>query len=230
MLLCDSAKKYAWNCITGEWVLYGEDDRREFVIWTVEFGIPDRGHEVPLLRPAEDNPEVEVGYPEPAWDLHPDQKLVQDLNRLHRLSSRLSNNGIQMDLKKLDPTGNLIPKSWLIELRTGKGRKERPYLEAIYILSEIVYWYRPSKNGRKRYAGDVLQLSYNQMSERSHMTKMTVKAACDYLEEVGLIFRELRNIVSNGHHLSNVMYIYLDFDKVKDITYREKTSKATPLD
>jgi len=207
--------------MTGEWVLFDKDDRREFEVWVVEFGIPGNGIKVPLLRPldAEGHPGEEVSYPEPAWDLHPDQKLVQDLNRLHRLISEWPENRIQKEIEKLDLSGNVIPKSWYKELRTGKGDKERPYYEAINVLSEVVYWYRPSKDGKKKYAGDVLQLSYNQIADRFFMVKNTAKSACDFLEEEGLIFRELRNIVSNGHHLSNVMYIYLILDKLEVITY-----------
>lgn len=59
----------------------------------------------------------------------------------------LSSGNVVVDkLREINLDGNVIPHSWYGQLRkkTKKG-VEKPYLNAIVILAEITYWYRPKK-------------------------------------------------------------------------------------
>ncbi len=68
-------------------------------------------------------------------------------------------------------TGNVIPESWYKEILRDNGK---PYLLAIILLSEIVYWYRPTEDRdessgcvvglSKKFRGDLLQKSYEELS------------------------------------------------------------------
>jgi hypothetical protein len=188
-------------------------------------------------------------YQEPDWSAYPDQEFLmkitaylrndnvsnqeisqeenQEVNSqeeqpeetLYEEDEFSSDESIQSSIEKIDLAGNIVPCKWFHQLRTGKGNKERPYYEAIAILSEIVYWYRPSKTtGKKKYQDDLLQLSYGQIAERFGMSKGAAKAACDYLEELGVIKRVFRNFTTRGRHLSNVMYVELFIDRLYEIT------------
>ena len=123
-------------------------------------------------------------------------------------------------------TGNTIPHTWYQHLRkttehsTGKaGVKEieRPYLEAIVILSDIIYWYRPQilrdeTTGQvvainRRFRADKLQRSYQQLADMFGLGKDQARAAVKYLEDAGLITAEFRSLVVRGVKLSNVLYL-----------------------
>ena len=45
-------------------------------------------------------------------------------------------------ISELNFSGNIIPTVWYSKLKKTYRNKEIPYLEAIIILSEIIYWYR----------------------------------------------------------------------------------------
>ena len=110
-------------------------------------------------------------------------------------------------------TGNITPQAWYktIVKETGK-----PHLAAIVILSDIVYWYRPTElrdesTGqiiaiRKKFKADLLQRSYQQN-------------AIIFLEKLGVIKRVFRTINLNGLVVNNVLYIELIVEKLKELTY-----------
>lgn len=123
-------------------------------------------------------------------------------------------------------SGNVIPHTWYQHItkttehsagKAGVKLIERPYLEAIVILSDIVYWYRPQivrdeKTGQvvsinKRFAADKLQRSYQQLADMFGLGKDQARAAVKHLEKSGLITTEFRTLVVRGVKLSNVLYI-----------------------
>ena len=53
-----------------------------------------------------------------------------------------SGNGIVDAMGSINITGNIIPAVWY---RTITKENGKPYLLAIVILADIVYWYRPSE-------------------------------------------------------------------------------------
>lgn len=127
-------------------------------------------------------------------------------------------------MQGIDLKGNIIPHQWFNTIKKSNGAVD---LVAIVTLSEIVYWYRPSyqfnESGmmvgiKQKFDGDTLQKSYDDLSEKLGLTKRQVREAVVRLEEMELVKREFRNIVVRGTHLSNVLFIHLNVDKLKEIT------------
>ena len=130
-------------------------------------------------------------------------------------------------LAEMSISGNVTPVNWYKTILRENGK---PYLLAICVLSEIVYWYRPVEvrdehsgmtiGYRKKFREDLLQKTYNDFAEQFGESRRSVKAAFDRLEEIGVIRREFRNIETNsGMVLNNVMYIDLCVDKLYTCTY-----------
>lgn len=123
-------------------------------------------------------------------------------------------------------TGNITPQAWYktIVKETGK-----PHLAAIVILSDIVYWYRPTElrdesTGqiiaiRKKFKADLLQRSYQQIAEQFGLSKKEATNAIIFLEKLGVIKRVFRTINMNGLVVNNVLYIELIVEKLKELTY-----------
>ena len=130
-------------------------------------------------------------------------------------------------LAEMNISGNVTPVNWYKTILRENGK---PYLLAICVLSEIVYWYRPVEvrdehsgmtiGYRKKFREDLLQKTYNDFAEQFGESRRSVKAAFDRLEEIGVIRREFRNVETNsGMVLNNVMYIDLCVDKLYTCTY-----------
>ena len=128
---------------------------------------------------------------------------------------------------KMNISGNVTPHIWFKTILTQAGK---PYYLAISILSDIVYWYRPTEirdensgfvlGWRKRFKEDMLQRSYDQFAEMYGESKKTVTRAIIALEELGVIKRVFRTIKSSsGTMLNNVLYIDLDPGRLYEITY-----------
>lgn len=130
-------------------------------------------------------------------------------------------------LAEMSISGNVTPVNWYKTILRENGK---PYLLAICVLSEIVYWYRPVEvrdehsgmtiGYRKKFREDLLQKTYNDFAEQFGESRRSVKTAFDRLEEIGVIRREFRNIETNsGMVLNNVMYIDLCVDRLYTCTY-----------
>lgn len=125
-------------------------------------------------------------------------------------------------------TGNVIPQSWY---RTITKETGKPYLAAIVILSDIVYWYRPTEERdestgrvvamRKKFKSDLLQRSYSQIAEQFGITKRDATNAIVALEKLGVIRRVFRKMEVGGMTLSNVLFLALDPDRLAEITFPE---------
>lgn len=124
----------------------------------------------------------------------------------------------------------IIPEAW-----DGSIQKKRnhPYFHAIIILSEILYWYRPSeysdeatgeRHFKKKFYGDFWQISMGTLSEKFDLSKDQVKTALDFLEEgKKVITRHYRTIETRTGKASNVMYIELIPEVLLALTYPEET-------
>jgi len=156
-----------------------------------------------------------------------------------------SGNAVVDKLREINFDGNVIPHSWYGQLRkkTKKG-VEKPYLNAIVILAEITYWYRPKKifndegqliGYKKKFIEDILQKSYKQLSKKTGLSERAIKDAIVYLEKKGIIKRVFRNIYyeQRAVTLSNVMYIVLNVHKLIEITFpaldREKKEYVSKI-
>ena len=131
--------------------------------------------------------------------------------------------------------GNVIPQSWYREILRDNGK---PYLLAVTLLSDIVYWYRPVEERdessgyviglRKRFRGDLLQKTYEEYAALYGESKRTIKAALDRLEELGLIRKVFREIkLKNGTKIPNVMYIEIFPDRIEEISHYDIQPSAS---
>lgn len=94
-------------------------------------------------------------------------------------------------LAEMNISGNVTPVNWY---KTILRENSKPYLLAICVLSEIVYWYRPVEvrdehsgmtiGYRKKFREDLLQKTYNDFAEQFGESRRSVKAAFDRLEEI----------------------------------------------
>ena len=131
-------------------------------------------------------------------------------------------------LSRIRLTGNVIPPAWYHTILRETGK---PYLIAIVILSDIVYWYRAAEvrdegsgqllGYRKRFKADLLQRSYQQMADQFGITKRDATNAIVELEKLGVIRRVFRTLTINGQSIPNVLFIELDVDILERLTFPE---------
>lgn len=126
---------------------------------------------------------------------------------------------------EINVEGNIIPHTWYDHLRYPSGK---PHLNAIIILSEIVYWYRPvavkdERTGRllgqrKKFEGEWLQRTRGSFSDQFGLTKKQAKDAFNFLEDKGVIRILVKKSIKlpNGKKLGNVPYIALNPEKVHE--------------
>ena len=150
-----------------------------------------------------------------------------------------SGNEIVDMVGRISITGNIIPQIWYKTITHPSGK---PYLEAIVILSDIVYWYRPTevrdeRTGeviayRKRFKADLLQRSYADLAQQFGISKREATNAVVALEKIGVVRRCLRTIDVNGTKMANVLFLELvpkallalTCGEVTPITFKSDTS------
>lgn len=142
-------------------------------------------------------------------------------------------NEIVDQMGRLQITGNIIPAAWYRTICRDTGK---PYLTAIVILSDIVYWYRPVEvrdegsgqllGFRKKFKSDLLQRSYQQMADQFGISKRDATNAIVELEKLGVIKRVFRNLELNGQIVPNVLFLKLDVDRLKHLTFPEENDET----
>lgn len=153
------------------------------------------------------------------------------------MGSLASGNYIVDQMGVLNISGNVIPQIWYKTITKTTGK---PYLLAITLLADIVYWYRPKEvrdeasgqlvGWHKKFKSDLLQKTYQQYADLLGESKRSVKAALDRLEELDVIRKEFRDIeYENGLTMYNLMYIALNVDVLAKLTYPEKTWESAEL-
>jgi hypothetical protein len=120
--------------------------------------------------------------------------------------------------------GNIIPHSWYQKLKLPSGKVN---LQAITVLSEICYWYRPTEvrdeytgcllRLEKKFHSDKLQRSYESFSSLG-LTRDQAYRACHYLQDEGLITLESRTITTNtGIKIPHVLFIGINPKAIKEL-------------
>lgn len=132
---------------------------------------------------------------------------------------------VYMNVKDLALEGNLIDNGWIENLKYDNGKTN---LNAVMILSEIVYWYRPTEirnessgqieGYKKKFRADKLQKTYQALGDRFGLSKRQAKDACDFLKSKDIISVEFRTIKTESGSLPNVMFIEPIFENLKAIT------------
>lgn len=141
-----------------------------------------------------------------------------------------SGNEIVDAMGSINISGNIIPAIWY---RTITKENGKPYLLAIVILADIVYWYRPSEvrdqgtghilGWRKKFSEDILRQSYQYYADLFGESKKTVKTAMDKLEKLQVIRREFRTVsYGDGLVSNNVMYVELKPYMLYRLTFPEE--------
>lgn len=84
----------------------------------------------------------------------------------------------------------------------------------------------------KKMHGDLLQRSYQDWAEKYGCSKGEATTTIDELAEIGVIDKEFRTIQYKGVKVSNVLFIKLNVDKLKELTYgssRDGVEENTPI-
>ncbi|PTC12565.1 DnaD domain-containing protein [Bacillus wiedmannii] len=130
--------------------------------------------------------------------------------------------------------GNVVDHKWFNYITFSNGK---PHIVAIMVLSEIVYWYRPTVirdeidgkvTYKKKFKADKLQKNYQQLADTFGFTKLQVKRACDLLTDMLLIKIEFRTISVNGKVLNNVMFVEPVPTEIKQISSMYQQTKEDP--
>lgn len=143
-------------------------------------------------------------------------------------------NPIVDEVGTMNFTGNVIPMVWFRTIRYPNGA---PNNNAIHILADIVYWYRPKEERdeesgqlvgmKKKFRDDYLQRSYDQMADTFGLSKKQVTEAVKALEKMGIIKRIFKTIQVRGQVLNNVLFIELIPKRLYEVTFPEDIEENT---
>lgn len=153
------------------------------------------------------------------------------------------NNKTVKAIGDINLTGNVIPHTWFGHklLRRDSSLpvsiENKCNLNAILILSDIIYWYRPTivrdeltgfiSEVKTKFSGNKLQKTYKLWAIQFGLSIRQVKEACYFLKERGLITIECRNIpLPDGTILPNVTFFEPVVDKIREITEISNAKKV----
>ena len=133
-----------------------------------------------------------------------------------------------LKLASINITGDLIPSTWYKYLKiphnSPKNKPERVDYYSILILSQLVYWYRPTierdehtghiTEYKQKFWGDTLQKSYQDMAGYFGFSKKSVKQATDRLVDLGLISKDFKQVSTGKGIINNVLYIAINADAI----------------
>ncbi len=124
--------------------------------------------------------------------------------------------------------GNVVPQIWYKTV-TRSEEDKRPYLLAISILADIVYWYRPTEirdeytgqivGIKKKFKDDMLQRSYKSLCELYGENEKAIQRALLRLEKLGVIKRLFKTVKTEAAVLGNVMFLDLLPDGLIALTF-----------
>lgn len=110
--------------------------------------------------------------------------------------------------------GNVIPHTWYKAIVYDSGK---PDVNAILILAEIIYWYRPTikrdeysgeiVSVHKKFSADMLHRSYQSFADQFGLTKRQCQDAVTHLVELGLIAKETRVVDTPRGKVGNVLFL-----------------------
>ncbi|HAW2958623.1 TPA: replication protein [Escherichia coli] len=140
-----------------------------------------------------------------------------------------------MAIGLINISGNVTPATWWKHIRLPSGR---PDATAIALLSEIVYWYRPTEvrdehtgalqGYRKRFQGDKLQRSYQAFAEQFGFGKRETADALKRLRDAGFITLDLRTVeMLDGVKCSNILFVGINPQAIAAITTPSSVSSES---
>ena len=151
------------------------------------------------------------------------------------MNAYTTGNAIVDAMGELRISGNVIAETWYKTIVKESGK---PNLRAILFLSDIVYWYRPKEERdeatgdlmgySKKFRADLLQRSYKELAEHFGCSKGEAQATIADLERLGVVKRVFRTEVRNGVRSNNIMYLALDVDVLRKLTYPQDDETPMP--
>ena len=132
-------------------------------------------------------------------------------------------------------TGNITPHDWYEKFTNHRGR---PDLPLISVLSEIVYWYRPKKIKDKqtgnvtyinKFIGDAWQTSYNHFEKKFGFNREKLRRIFVKLEQMGICYREFRNVKLRGQTYNNRLFIHLSSQFLSSYTDKKKFAELKTI-
>lgn len=135
-----------------------------------------------------------------------------------------------MAMGQLNFEGNVIPHTWYKVITYANGK---PDVNAILILAEIIYWYRPTiikdeatgavVGFNRKFKADMLQRSYQSFADQFGFSKRQCQDAITHLANMGLVRKELRIIDTPQGKVSNVLFLEPVPDAIQRYTYHVVT-------
>ena len=133
-------------------------------------------------------------------------------------------------------SGNIVPMTWFKTLTFDNGK---PDTNSILILSDLVYWYRPTEvrdertgaiiGYKKKFSADMLKRSYTDLESQFGISKKQCQESLRRLENKQIITRIFRTLETPSGRQNNVMYIQLHPEKLKSYTqpnYKDPCSET----
>ncbi len=145
-----------------------------------------------------------------------------------------------IEMANISITGNVVPPQWFKNITFENGK---PDTNSILILSDIVYWYRPTEircersgsviGQKKKFSEDMLRRSYADLEEQFGLSKKQCRDCLIRLENLGVIRRILRNVQFPTGMRNNVLYIEIIPSVLKQLTHQnleplDTFEKSTP--
>jgi len=145
-------------------------------------------------------------------------------------AEKVKANPVCTKIGKINFTDNVVPKNWF---RTILLPSKKADLLAINILSEVVYWYRPSLicdeatgqviGNRQKFRADKLQRSYQSFADLFGVSKRQIKMAIDRLVSTELVKTEFRTVLVGDTMLNNVLFLEPIPENIAKITHPQHT-------
>ena len=150
-------------------------------------------------------------------------------------------------ITKMRITGNIIPPSWFQHVRKEVGfsrskkinpngerhiPKTKPDLIAMYVLSDILYWYRATEirdektnvvEYRIKFQRDKFQQNYGTWANQLGVSKKVIKSSTDILVDLGLVNREFRTVTIKGQQYNNVPFWEPVPKRIEEISFTNNT-------
>ncbi len=130
---------------------------------------------------------------------------------------------------RMSIVGNIVPASWFKTVLTDSGK---PHYLAIMILSDIVYWYRPTEirdertgqllGWKKKFHNDMLQRNYEEYAKLMGESERTIIRAIAQLEQLGVVIRHRRDLtLKGGMTVRNVLFLELIPERLYQLTFAD---------
>lgn len=136
---------------------------------------------------------------------------------------------------RMSIVGNVVPASWFKTILTDSGK---PYYLAIMILSDIVYWYRPTEirdertgqllGWKKKFHNDMLQRNYAEYAKLMGESERTIIRAVAQLEQLGVVIRHRKDLtLQGGMVVRNVLFLELKPERLYELTFTDRVITTT---